>query len=378
MLAYELRNAVKKSFARNKWFALFVLFPTFCSVIYYGVFASDQYVSESRFLVKSQSRQSTQLPSLASIIQTSGLTAGQEQTNEVLSYIKSRSGLADLSKTIDVRKVYAEAGADSFSRYPAPWRSDHFENLYLYYSDKVTTKFDIESGLAILSARAFTPAEAQKINADLLNLSEQLVNRLNQKARTKAVSEAERRVAQAEERVKRARSSLSIFRNREELVDPIKQAGGVLDISNRFVAQQAALQAQLDVMVRAAPRNPGIPALRARIAAIGKEIAAQTGRAVGSNSSISNKLGGYEELVLEQEFAAENLVAANASLEQARNEVARQQFYLERVVEPNRPDASLLPNRIRQILTVAGASICFYMIGWMLVVGILEHAPDDH
>ena len=78
----------------------------------------------------------------------------------------------------------------------------------------------------------------------------------------------------------------------------------------------------------------------------------------------------------EQEFAQQTLTAASTAFEQARAEAQKQQFYLERVVDPNTPDTALLPNRLRDILIVFGASLCLYFIGWMLVVGILEHSPE--
>jgi capsular polysaccharide transport system permease protein len=71
------------------------------------------------------------------------------------------------------------------------------------------------------------------------------------------------------------------------------------------------------------------------------------------------------------------LKSANASLEQARIEAQKQQFYLERVVSPNKPDMPLLPKRLYGILVVFAASLCLYFIGWMLIVGILEHAPEN-
>jgi capsular polysaccharide transport system permease protein len=55
----------------------------------------------------------------------------------------------------------------------------------------------------------------------------------------------------------------------------------------------------------------------------------------------------------------------------------RQQFYLERVVEPNTPDLATLPKRFQSILIVAATLLCAYFIGWMLIVGIIEHAPDE-
>jgi capsular polysaccharide transport system permease protein len=144
-----------------------------------------------------------------------------------------------------------------------------------------------------------------------------------------------------------------------------------------MVALRAALQARLEQVRQVAPANPSIPALEQQIAAISGQISAQDNRVVGSNGGIASKLGGYENLFVEQEFATENLNVANASLVQARGEAQRQQFYLERVVAPNLPDMALLPRRIMSILIIAAAATCLYFIGWMLIVGILEHAPDD-
>ena len=60
-----------------------------------------------------------------------------------------------------------------------------------------------------------------------------------------------------------------------------------------------------------------------------------------------------------------------------RTDAQRQKFYLERVVEPNKPDLPLLPRRLLSILTVAAAALCLYFVGWMLIVGVLEHAPEN-
>jgi capsular polysaccharide transport system permease protein len=98
---------------------------------------------------------------------------------------------------------------------------------------------------------------------------------------------------------------------------------------------------------------------------------------VGTPTAIASKLSAYEKLDVEQEFATQNLAAANTSLEQARTEAQKQQYYLERVVEPNKPDDATLPLRFKRILVVFAAALCLYFIGWMIVVGILEHAPED-
>jgi capsular polysaccharide transport system permease protein len=383
MIDHEmLREVVVKSRRQNwlvkhRWLALFVGLPTILATVYYGLIASPIFVSQSTFVIKSPGQKGLPTVSLANLVQTSGLSAGQEQTKEVLQYVHSRDALRDLQSQTDLRAKYANRDADFLSRFPSLFREASFENFYRYYGSRVTADLDPESGLAEVQVQAFTPADAYQINSKLLDLSENLVNKLNQRAEGRAIAEAEQRVLQAEERVRNARIALSSYRNQQNLLDPAKQAAGVLDISDKMVAEQASLQAQLDLTLRVAPRNPAIPAIRNRIAAIGREIAAQNARAVGTPTGIASKLGAYEKLSSEQEFATQMLTAANASLEQARTEAQKQQFYLERVVEPNRPDQSTLPHRLKRILTVFAASLCMYFIGWMLVVGILEHAPEN-
>ena len=371
------RSKAKERLYRHSWLALFVGLPTLLATLYYGLIASPVYVSQSSFVIKTPGQKAVPTLSLANLVQSTGLSAGQEQTKEVLQYIRSRNALRDLQARTDVRAQFSSRGADFLSRFPQPFHDASFESLYRYYGSMVGADTDSESGLAILEVRAFTPEDAYDTNAKLLDLSELLVNRLNVRAEGRAIEEAEQRVAQAEARVRNARVTLSVFRNQQDLIDPAKQAAGVLDVSNKLVSEQASLQAQLDLMLRVAPRNPAIPALRNRIAAVGREIAAQNGRAVGTPTGIASKMGNFEKLQVEQEFATQMLTAAQTALETARSDAQKQQFYLERVVEPNKPDESTLPHRLKRILTVFAASVCLYFIGWMLVVGILEHAPED-
>jgi capsular polysaccharide transport system permease protein len=362
---------------KRRWFLLVVILPTLLAAIYYGLIASDVYVSESRFVIKSPDQRSSPSGSLASLIQTTGLSAGQEQANEVLAFVTSRDALRALDQQVDVRRRYGSADADLFSRFPGPLRDQSFESLYRYYGKMVDAGLDSDSGLAVITTRAFSAQDAYVVNAKLLDLSEALVNRLNARARDRGISEAQRQVDLATVRAREARVALASFRNQQALIDPAQQAAGALQISDTLIAQRAALQAQLEQMQRVAPNNPSIPSLRNRISAISGQIASQDRRVVGTDGAIASKLGGYENLLVEQEFATESLNAASAALVQARAEAQQQQFYLERVVDPNLPDMPLLPKRLLGVLVVAAAALCLYFIGWMLIVGVLEHAPDD-
>ena len=372
------RPAIAAWLKKRIWFILVVVVPTLIAIVYYGFIASDIYVSESRFVVKSADQKRPQVSTLANLIQTTGLSAGQEQANEILEFVRSRNAVKALNRNNELQNRFASPHIDFVSRFPQPFSSGSFEDLFKYYTKMVKADLDSETGTAILSVRAYTPADAFAINERLLEFSEALVNRLNARAQSRGIDEAQKQVNLAIDRAKRARSSLGQYRNAQALIDPAKQAEGLIGISNTMVAERAALQAQLESVQRATPNNPSIPAMRSRIAAISAQISAQEGQVVGSGrGDIASKLGGYEDLLVEQEFATENLNAANAALVQARNEAQRQQFYLERVVDPNLPDMPLLPRRMLNIIVVFGAAVFLYFIGWMVIVGILEHAPED-
>lgn len=359
------------------WFFLTVVLPTLLAALYYGLIASDQYISQSRFVVKSVNQRQAQLSTLANLVQTTGLSGGQEQANQVIDYIRSRDAVRDLEARVRIRDMYTSRDADLLSRFPAPWRENRFENLYKYYEDKVEAHLDPDTGTAVLTVRAFTPKDAQKINATLLDLSEGLVNRLNSRAEERAISESTQRVDLAEQRVRAARVAMREYRNSQSVLDPVKQGQGVLEVTTRLITEQAGLKSQLGLMERVAPANPGIPALRNRIAALTNEIAVQNGRAAGTQGGLASKLGSYENLALEEEFASQNLSLANAALEQARSEAVKQKFYLERIVEPNSPDLSRYPSRLWSVVVVLMASLCLFLVFWMLVIGILEHAPEE-
>lgn len=370
-------NAFPVWLKKRRWFILFVIVPTLLAALYYGFVASEVYISESRFVIKSPNQKQSQMSTLANLVQTTGMSGGQEQTNEVLTFVRSRNALKELEKNPNIRNQYAGRGADLLSRFPGPMSDSSFESLFKYYSNMIDARYDTETSTAIIKVRAFTAQDAYATNARLLYLSEDLVNRLNTRAQTKGIAEAQRQVELATNRARAAGVALTQYRNAQALIDPSRQAAGVLEISNAMIAQRAALQAQLDLMQRVTPGNPSIPALRNQIRATSVQIGAQDSRVVGSGSGIASKMGGYENLIVEQEFATQSMNAANAALVQARAEALRQQFYLERVVDPNIPDAPQLPKRMINVITVAAVALCIYFIVWMFMVGILEHAPGD-
>src|SRR2546430_15007751 len=86
-------NKVSDWLRKRIWFVIFVIFPIILAAFYYLLMASDIYVTESRFVVKSPDQKRPQLTSLANLIQTTGLSGGQEQANEIFEFVRSRDAV---------------------------------------------------------------------------------------------------------------------------------------------------------------------------------------------------------------------------------------------------------------------------------------------
>lgn len=138
-----------------------------------------------------------------------------------------------------------------------------------------------------------------------------------------------------------------------------------------------ATKTQLAQVTAFTPESPQIPVLQQRVSAIQSEIDTETakitGKSTGSDPSLTSKAVEYERLSLDRSFAEKQLAAAMASLEQARNEAQRKQLYLERIVQPNKPDIAIEPQRIRAILTTLAVGVVVWGILSMLFAGIREH-----
>ena len=141
--------------------------------------------------------------------------------------------------------------------------------------------------------------------------------------------------------------------------------------------QQELIEAegQLAEVRRVSPQNPQISSLTQRVDSLRGSIAAELGKVTGAGkSSLSEKTPAYDRLVLQKAFADRQLTAALASLSEARNEAARQQLYLERLVQPNLPDSAMEPRRIRSVLSVLVLGLVAWGVVSLLVASVREHA----
>lgn len=304
-------NKTKEWLTRKWLFVLLVLAPTFISIIYFGLIASNIYVSESRFIVRSPSKESIASMSggLSGVIGKMGLNTSESDSYTAENFIQSRDALATLNDKLNLKSQYSESSIDRLHRFAGIrfWDTS-LERFYEYYlANIIGIAHDTSSGITTLTIRAFKPELALSINQQLNELSEALINRLNLRARQDMLEFAQREVELARKKVNDINQKIYQFRLQ-------KQSG--------TSEQQVAV---------------------------------------------------FQQLSSEKEFADRNLAAAFASLEQARIEAIKKQLYLERVAEPSKPDHALEPKRIRGIITTFILGLVAWGIASMIIAGVKEH-----
>ncbi|QQC67759.1 hypothetical protein [Paraburkholderia ginsengisoli] len=356
----------------NRLFALTVVVPTTIAIAYFGLIASDVYVSESRFVVRSPARQ-VPTSAIGALLQGTGLSHASDDAYSVIDYIQSRDALAELNANDYIGKSFGERG-DLFGRFPGLIPDDSFEALLRYYQKEIVDpELETTSSITTLKVRAFTARDAHQINERLLELSERLVNKMNARAAEDSIQFAQREADLAAEKVKTAAAALAKYRNTHTVFDPDRQSALQLQQVAGLQAQLFAAQAQLAQIQSVSPANPQVSALKTNIATIEKQIESATNGVAGDKGSLSEKAIAYERLQLDAQFAQKQLTSALGALELARAEAQRKQLYLERIVQPSSPDAALEPHRLRSIL----ATFILGLISWgvltLLIAGVKEH-----
>lgn len=358
-----------RSWQEHRLFWLTVILPTLLAVFYFGLIATDVYISESRFVVRSPERQTTS--PLGVLLKGTGFSRSQDDSYTVQNYILSRDALRALDEKLNLRTAFAKG--DVYSRFPGLDWDDSFENMHRYYQKVVGVQLDPLSSIGTLSVRAFSAQDAQNINAHLLERAEELVNKLNERGRQDMIRFAAQEVAMAENKAKKAALALADFRNQKGVIDPEKQTAIPLQQVAKLQDELIATKAQLAQLQLAARDNPQIPVLKKRIQMLEEEIEAESQKVAGGGRSLASKAAEFQRLALEKEFADKQLASALVSLEQARNEAQRQQLYLERIAQPSLPDAAMEPRRLRAILAVFALGLIAWGVLWMFIAGIKEH-----
>src|SRR5215813_6846752 len=98
------------------WFWAIVGLPTLIAGVYYFAIASDLYLSEAQFIVRSPKQ--VQTSSIGALIQSTGLARAVDDTAVVEDFIMSRDAVRRLERENDLRALFNRPEGDFVTRFP--------------------------------------------------------------------------------------------------------------------------------------------------------------------------------------------------------------------------------------------------------------------
>lgn len=343
--------------------------PSLLAVVYFGFFASSQYVTSFQFAVRGPSIGSTSRGGGASAM---GAGAMSPDSFVVTDYINSAQAIADVERVVDVRAMFSKPNVDFWSRLPSNLTS---EELNAYWAHMVLANFDLISGNVSVTVRAFTPQDSLKLAQTLVATSDEMFRKLNAKAQQDIIRIADENVARAQRQLAAARQALIVFREESGgLVDPNTTAQAGAKIIDDLRKQLSALQVQYASVKAVASNSPMLAPLSAQISSLAAQINNEDRSGSPRLKSVTPEtLAEYQALDLEREYADKQYTEALALRNQAYLTTQNQQSYLALFAAPTLPQTSLYPNRPRAIAAVVLAAAAAWFAGVLIAYALRDH-----
>ena len=362
-------------------FVLLVLLPTALVSVYYGLIASKQYATETRFSL--QSGEGSILDSLGGVVGI-GTSQQAQDTQIIAAYIKSRSMLETIDKAFDFKKLYGRNDVDYFSRLDTSYK---IEDTLKYWEKRVDAKVEAQSGIITVEVRAFSAEDSLMIANKIVEASEKLVNDMSARSRQDQLRQTSLELERAQIHLSKMSDNMRIARNVEGILDATA-AAAVADKILTAVKIELGTR-ELDFAVRAksvtadAPQmrilSSQIANLKEQIAKINSEIAhrddlrqAKTDAAgLGEGNAVqaktlSNSMNALERKQVELSIAQQRYATAATAYESARLDVVTQRAYLTPFLVPTLAEDAIYPKRWWSWTIIVLPDV----IGWLLLLGI--------
>lgn len=366
-----------KKISVSKLFLILVVIPTLLGVLYNLVVATPRYVSEAKVIIKSLG--AGEMPGgLGSLLSAVGVlqpsTAGAYL---VIDHIYSRDVMFQLEKKFKIKEYYSSKDWDILMRFD-PFNIDSsYENFYEYYKSKVVESFlDTNSGVLYIRVRAKDPDYAYTLANELIKISENFVNKINERASMTALEYYKEQLENSKRKVKEFAEKVKNFLTKKKVIAPEQEVGVILSMVATLQGKLIEKQIELSTIMSVAPKNPRVPELKREIEQIKREIKKFLNKLTGKRNSLAAHSVELEllksELLMLQKEVKMNL----AAFLQAQNQAYLQHLFIETVEKPIKPDAPTEPKAGRNIFVIFAISFAIWGVVSLLIAGVKEHVEE--
>jgi capsular polysaccharide transport system permease protein len=362
-----------RAISTSRPFVAFVIISALVMGIYYFLVAAPLYVSTTSLQVRGREAPAAAAGGLLDAI---GATGGGSTSTDMAAlnqYVMSYDMANKLDQRFHLRNVYSQFRPDLLH-----WlRPGASREAYLGFHRKmIRVRVDRDSQTLTVEVRSFDPVMAQKIAQAIMEISADYINGLSTQVRRDTLRSSEQELKKAQEAAKQARLAMTAYRASTGLIDPTASAAatsaGMASMQQEILQSRAEMAQLLSFNT---PSNPQIRQLKARIAGLEEQIAAEQGRVsnTGARDSIAQRLREFEGLMINSEYADKQLVAALTAYDGAKSLASQRERFIVPVIAPNLPQTASQPKRLMSFFEAMFVLVAVYGIVALAIAGIRDH-----
>lgn len=355
----------------NRRYSLVVVLPSVLLGLWYGLIATDRYVSQARMLVERDT--SSGLPGMDLGILSLGSSQSEIDAWLVKRFIESPAMLDHLDQTLGLRAHYESPEVDPFSRL---WTSTSREGFVNYYLDHVDVSVDQDALTIDLSVQGFDPAYARKLGRAIAAHAEDFVNEVGQSLARQQVEFVQKEVDSAYVRLQKASKELIRFQNEKGLLSPEVESAAISQVIANLQAELAQRRTELKALLGfLSPAAPDVQNLQKRISALERQIEQERSKQVrgAGSAALNDLLFAYKDREMEVQIARDIYEGGLKSLEAAKVDASRKMKHLVMVSAPTLPQTSTEPRRLYGWITAVVLLNLAYVIGSLIISTIRDH-----
>ncbi|TWD44772.1 capsular polysaccharide transport system permease protein, partial [Agrobacterium vitis] len=344
-----------------------LIVPIIASTLYFGLIASDQFESETRFTVRPSS------PALGNdqIGNVAGMPGVElyQDTQIVMNFISSREIIDVLKKRVDFHALFGGPNVDWVARLPSDATE---EDLLRHWNRMVSVSVTPSSGIITLKVRAFSPEDAQSLAKDIVKAAETVVNNVNDRIWRDVTATAQHNLDHARNELQTAREKLAQAQNHNGVLSVEGSSDVVTNLISSVEGDLLKLQQRYQTQISMVSKNaPQMRVLQREIDSKQSQLDELKQRLAGQQSETKNLASisqDLSQLQLAQSLAQQQFAAAVKSFEQIQFVSKQQLLYLDSFLPPQQPDEAQYPKRTLWIVLTILASTAI----WAITLGALN------
>jgi len=354
---------------RNLSITQLLLIPIALSGIYFYVIARDRYVTRSDFFIRNAEDTDTSGTGsgLASLLGR-GNQLSLEDARFLKTYLQSPQVLADLDRTYDLDRDYAQSGLDPFAGVKPELSK---EKRLKFFKKQVAVSLDEISGAVVLRTIGLYPQASFNLNRFMLAKSEQFVNRLNQDISQKQLRFAESELIRAQRNLNQAKNRLLLYQDSNTVINPKGEAEMASQTVSKLQEKLVELRVELATLKLQYkdPSEPEVAVVADQVREMEQQIEKERRSLVSRKGrNLSQKTADILRLESDVSFATDAYKLALTAVEKARIESKRQQKFMALLSAPQIPEDPQNDWRSKGFFTVlatcaVGFSLTKFVIG---------------